>query len=178
MLDALAKKPRIKLLACDVDGVLTDGGMYFGVEGQVMKRFNVKDGLGMTLLRESGVSIAFISADNSPICRARGEKLQVHDICFGVADKAETLRELMARDGLTPDEVVYVGDDLPDLCLVPVAGLFAAPADAVDEVKQAAGYVTEAPGGQGAMREICDAIRAHNAAVGAPASSRQESADA
>ncbi|MCE5236924.1 HAD-IIIA family hydrolase [bacterium] len=166
MLAALRHKPRIKLLACDVDGVLTDGGMYFGVEGQVMKRFNVKDGLGMTLLRESGVNIAFISADSSPICRVRGEKLQVHDICFGVADKAEALRELMARDGLIPDEVVYVGDDLPDLCLVPVAGLFVAPADAADEVKQAAGYVTEAPGGQGAMREICDAIRAHNARLG------------
>lgn len=168
MRSALADKPRIKLLACDVDGVLTDGGMYFGVEGQVMKRFNVKDGLGMTLLRESGVKIAFISADSSEICRVRGEKLRVHDICFGVADKAEKLRELMARDGLAAEEVIYVGDDLPDLVLVPVAGLFVAPADAVEEVRAAAGYITRQPGGNGAIREVCDAIRAHNAALEAP----------
>jgi len=165
MIDALAGKPRIKLLACDVDGVLTDGGMFFGPEGQVMKRFDVKDGLGMVLLRDSGVKLAFISVDNSPICRARGERLKVHDICFGVADKAQSLTEIMTRDGLMAEEVVYAGDDLPDLCLVPLVGLFVAPADAVDEVKQAAGHVTQAPGGQGAMREVCDAIRAHNAAL-------------
>ncbi|MBU0606492.1 MAG: HAD-IIIA family hydrolase [Armatimonadetes bacterium] len=173
MLNALEGKPRIKLLACDVDGVLTDGGMYFGVEGQVMKRFNVKDGMGMALLRDSGVKLAFISADPSEICRVRGEKLHVHDICFGVTDKAEALQELMARDGLTADEVVYVGDDLPDLCLAPLVGLFVAPADAVDEIKAVAGYVTRQPGGHGAIREVCDAIRKHNEAVGAPASSRQ-----
>lgn len=93
MRDVLANKPRIKLLACDVDGVLTDGGMYFGVEGQIMKRFNVKDGLGMTLLRDSGVRMAFVSADQSVICRVRGEKLGVHDICFGVSDKAAALQD-------------------------------------------------------------------------------------
>jgi 3-deoxy-D-manno-octulosonate 8-phosphate phosphatase (KDO 8-P phosphatase) len=174
MRTVLEDKPRIKLLACDVDGVLTDGGMYFGVEGQMMKRFNVKDGLGMTLLRESGVKIAFISADNSPICRVRGEKLKVHDICFNVPDKAEALRDLMARDGLTADEVVYVGDDIPDLCVAPLVGLFVAPADAVAEIMAVAGYVTAAGGGNGAIREVCDAIRAHNAALGAPASSRQD----
>jgi len=166
MLSVLADKPRIKLLACDVDGVLTDGGMYFGVAGQLMKRFNVKDGYGMTLLRESGVQIAFISADSSEICRARGEKLRVHDICFGVADKAEALRELMARDGLVAADVVYVGDDLPDLCVAPVVGLFVAPADAVAEIKAVAGHVTRQGGGQGAIREVCDAIREHNERVG------------
>lgn len=165
MLDVLANKPRIKLLACDVDGVLTDGGMYFGVEGQIMKRFNVKDGLGMTLLRDSGVRMAFVSADQSVICRVRGEKLGVHDICFGVSDKAAALQDLMDRDGLSRDEVVYVGDDLPDLCLVPVVGLFVAPADAVPEVREAAGHVTQAGGGHGAIREVCDAIRTHNEAL-------------
>jgi 3-deoxy-D-manno-octulosonate 8-phosphate phosphatase (KDO 8-P phosphatase) len=169
MAEAFASKPRVRLLACDVDGVLTDGGMYYGVEGQVMKRFDVKDGLGMVLLRESGVKLAFISADASPICQTRGEKLQVHDICFGVADKAVALRELMARDGLTADEVVYIGDDLPDLCIVPLVGTFVAPADAADEVRAAATCVTSHRGGRGAMREVCDLIRAHNDAQrGAP----------
>lgn len=165
MKEALAGKPRIRLLACDVDGVLTDGGMYFGVDGQVMKRFNVKDGQGMTLLRKTGVRIAFITADSSEICRARGEKLQVHDICIGVPDKACALLEIMERNGIEKDEVVYMGDDLPDLCLAPVAGVFVAPADAVEEVKTAATHITAAPGGHGAMREVCDAIRAHNAAL-------------
>jgi 3-deoxy-D-manno-octulosonate 8-phosphate phosphatase (KDO 8-P phosphatase) len=165
MKDALQSKPRIKLLACDVDGVLTDGGMYFGVEGQLMKRFDVKDGLGMTLLRQSGVRLAFISADPSEICRVRGEKLKVHDICFGVSDKAEAMAELMDREGFTADEVVYVGDDLPDLCVAPLVGLFVAPADAVPEAQAVAGYITKQGGGQGAMREICDAIRAHNAVL-------------
>jgi 3-deoxy-D-manno-octulosonate 8-phosphate phosphatase (KDO 8-P phosphatase) len=165
MRDVLAGKPRIKLLATDVDGVLTDGGMYFGVDGQMMKRFCVKDGQGMALLRDAGVRLAFITADTSEICRARGEKLRVHDVCIGVRDKAQALGEIMAREGLTKDEVVYMGDDLPDLCLLPLVGAFAAPADAAGEVVAAAHYVTKNRGGYGAMREVCDAIRAHNQAL-------------
>lgn len=165
MMDKLSGKPRIKLLACDVDGVLTDGAMYFGVDGQVMKRFDVKDGQGMVLLRDAGVRIAFITRDSSDICRVRGEKLGVHDVCVGVTDKACALLEIMQVNNFEKDEVVYMGDDLPDLCLAPIAGLFIAPADAVKEVLQAAHYVTAAPGGRGAMREVCDAIRAHNASL-------------
>lgn len=162
LLEALEGKPRIRLLACDVDGVLTDGGMYFNAEGQAFKCFNVKDGLGITLLRESGVKIAFISADNSEISRQRGEKLCVHYICLGATNKAQALREIMAQEGLSSEEIVYVGDDLPDLCVVPLVGLFVAPADAVEEIKAQSSYVTSASGGHGAIRIVCDAIRAHN----------------
>lgn len=165
MRDVLAGKPAIRLLACDVDGVLTDGGLYFGIDGQVMKLFNVKDGQGMALLRDTGVRIAFITADSSEICRARGEKLRVHDVCIGVSDKSRALAEIMRRDGLAADEVVYMGDDLPDLCVAPLVGTFVAPADAVAEIREAAAYVTTTLGGHGAMREVCDAIRAHNAAL-------------
>lgn len=165
MRDMLSNKPRIKLLATDVDGVLTDGGMYYAADGQVMKRFNAKDGQGLALLRDSGVRIAFITADSSEICRSRAEKLRVHEVCIGVADKACSLREIMQREGISKDEAVYVGDDLPDLCMQPLVGLFAAPADAAAEVLAAADFVTRAPGGHGAMREICDAIRAHNEAI-------------
>ena len=167
MRDVLTGKPRIRLLATDVDGVLTDGGMYFGVDGQMMKRFCVKDGQGMALLRDAGVRLAFITADTSEICRARGEKLRVHDVCIGVPDKSEALTAIMEREGIARDEVVYMGDDLPDLCLAPIAGVFAAPADAAEEVLAVAGYVTKNRGGYGAMREVCDAIRAHNAALDA-----------
>lgn len=165
MRDVLSGKPRIRLLACDVDGVLTDGGMYFGVDGQMMKRFCVKDGQGLALLRDAGVRLAFITADTSEICRARGEKLRVHDVCIGVRNKAEALTEIMERDGLAKDEVVYMGDDLPDLCLLPLVGAFAAPLDAAEEVLAIAAYVTRNRGGYGAMREVCDAIRAHNGAL-------------
>ena len=162
MRDALTGKPPIKLLASDVDGVLTDGGMYFGVDGQVMKRFNVKDGQGMAMLRDMGVRLAYITRDSSPICRSRGEKLGVHDICIGVPDKTRSLQEIMDREGIAKDEVVYMGDDLPDLCLAPLVGIFAAPADAAEEVLAVADFVTKSAGGHGAMREVCDAIRAHN----------------
>lgn len=161
--EVLADKPRIRLLACDVDGVLTDGAMYYGVDGQVLKRFNVKDGQGMALLRNAGVRLAFITADSSEICRARGEKLRVHDICIAVSDKSGALAEIQAREAIGPEATVYVGDDLPDLCVLPLVGVFVAPADAVGEVREAATFVTEAGGGNGAMREVCDAIRAHNA---------------
>jgi len=161
--DALAGKPRIELLACDVDGVLTDGGMYFGVGGQALKRFNVKDGLGLALVRDSGVRVAFITTDSSEIGRIRGEKLGVTEVCLGVPDKLACLRDMMDRHNLVPEAVIYVGDDLPDLGLAAVVGTFIAPADAVPEVRAAAAFVTSASGGQGAVREVCDLILRHNA---------------
>jgi YrbI family 3-deoxy-D-manno-octulosonate 8-phosphate phosphatase len=163
--EALAGKPRIALLATDIDGVLTDGGMYFGVEGQVMKRFDVKDGYGLVRVRDAGVRIAFISTDSSEIGVVRGEKLRVAEVCVGVPDKRECLQELLARWGLRPEQVVFVGDDLLDLVVRDLVGTFVAPADAVPEVRAQADYVTRAPGGHGAMREVCDAIVAHNSTM-------------
>lgn len=165
MKDALAGKPRIELLATDIDGVLTDGGMYWSAEGQMLKRFDVKDGYGMARLRDSGVRIVFISTDTSEIGPARGERLRVTRVCTAVPDKRECLDAMMAEWGLGPAQVVFVGDDVLDLVVRDIVGTFAAPADAVDEVLAQADYVARKPGGRGAMREICDAIRAHNAAA-------------
>jgi 3-deoxy-D-manno-octulosonate 8-phosphate phosphatase (KDO 8-P phosphatase) len=164
--DILAGKPRIELLATDIDGVLTDGAMYFGLEGQALKAFNVKDGQGIAYLRNSGVKIVFITADSSEIGRVRGEKLRVTEVCLHVPDKALALQEIMDKHGIAREAVVYVGDDLPDLCLAGLAGTFCAPSDAVDEILAAADHVTQRGGGQGAMREICDAILRHNERVG------------
>jgi 3-deoxy-D-manno-octulosonate 8-phosphate phosphatase (KDO 8-P phosphatase) len=163
--EALAGKPRIELLATDIDGVLTDGGMYFGVEGQVMKRFDVKDGYGLARVRDAGVKIAFISTDSSEIGVVRGEKLRVTEVCVGVPDKRGCLQELLARWGLRADQAVFVGDDLLDLVVRDLVGTFVAPADAVPEVRAQADYVTRASGGHGAMREVCDAIVAHNSTM-------------
>lgn len=167
--DVLAGKPRIELLACDIDGVLTDGIMYFGVDGQALKAFNVKDGQGIALVRDSGVKTAFITADSSEIGRARGEKLRVTEICIHVTDKAAALTEIMDKYAISGEAVVYMGDDLPDLCVAPLAGTFCAPSDAAVEVLAIADHVTQQPGGRGAMREVCDAILRHNARVAAEA---------
>lgn len=165
MRDVLAGRPRIELLATDVDGVLTDGGMYWSADGQMLKRFDVKDGYGLARLRDSGVRIVFITTDTSEIGQARGERLRVTEVCVGVRDKRECLQGMMERWDLRPEQVVFVGDDLPDLAVRDLVGTFLAPADAVDEVRAQADGVTTAPGGRGAMREICDAILKHNAAL-------------
>ncbi len=173
MRDALAGKPRIELLATDVDGVLTDGGMYWSVEGQMLKRFDVKDGYGLARLRDAGVRVVFITADASEIGQARGERLRVTEVCVGVRDKRECLQAMMERWGLRPAQVVYVGDDLPDLVARDLVGTFLAPADAVAEVRAQADGVTTALGGRGAMREICDAILVHNASPATQAAGAQ-----
>lgn len=167
MRDVLAGKPRIELLATDVDGVLTDGGMYWSADGQMLKRFDVKDGYGMARLRDSGVRIVFITTDTSEIGQARGERLRVTEVCVGVKDKRECLRGLMERWGLQPEQVVFAGDDLLDMVVRDLVGTFLAPADAVPQVRTQADGVTAAPGGRGAMREICDAILEHNASMAA-----------
>lgn len=165
MRNVLAGKPRIELLATDVDGVLTDGGTYWSADGQMLKRFDVKDGYGLARLRDSGVRIVFITTDTSEIGQARGERLRVTEVCVGVKDKRECLQGMMERWNLRPEQVVFVGDDLLDLAVRGLAGTFLAPADAVDEVRVQADAVTTAPGGRGAIREICDAILEHNTVV-------------
>jgi 3-deoxy-D-manno-octulosonate 8-phosphate phosphatase (KDO 8-P phosphatase) len=165
MTDYLAGKPRIELLATDIDGVLTDGGMYYGPTGQALKRFDVKDGLGLARLRDSGVVVVFISADSSVIGQVRGKKLRVREVHVGVADKAACLRDVLDRYQVAAAAAVYVGDDLPDLVVADLVGTLVAPADAVEAVKAVAQGVTAAPGGRGAMREICDEIIRHNEAL-------------
>jgi len=150
----------IKIVFVDVDGTLTDGGMYFTAEGLAMKRFCVKDGLGLVRLQEAGVEVVIVSADDSPITVARARKLGVGQVILGCRDKAAEVREMLAERGLSPREACYIGDDLTDLPAFAEVGHAAAPADAVPEVLAAAEYVSRARGGQGAVREICDLLRA------------------
>ena len=161
----LRNEGRVKMLATDCDGCLTDGGMYFGPNGQAMKRFDVKDGYGLKMLQRSGVLVAWITADDSAITCARFEALQGDILCGGVADKLEALKGAVAEAGCTPEEVVYIGDDLNDLTVGQAAGTFVAPADAAAEVLAAADAIATRPGGHGAVREVCEAIIAHNKRV-------------
>ncbi|MBS0380215.1 MAG: HAD-IIIA family hydrolase [Proteobacteria bacterium] len=149
----------IRLLVLDVDGVLTDGRLYFGPRGEALKVFHVRDGLGMVELQRAGVRIAVISGRRSPMVAARCRELGVREVHQGVGDKLKVLKALLKRTGIAAAECACVGDDLPDLPLMRHVGRAFAVADAAPEVRAAAHTVTRLPGGAGAVREVCDRLR-------------------
>ena len=149
---------RIRALVLDVDGVLTDGGMYYGPGGEGLKRFNVKDGMGLGLVIEAGIAVALISGENSEILRRRAEKLKIADVFVGVEDKLKTMEGFLAARKIALAEAAYVGDDLNDLPPMTMVGLPIAVADAVPQVRKAAKWITTRRGGDGAVREVCDAL--------------------
>lgn len=151
---------RIRLLAMDVDGTMTDGKIYIGQNGELMKAFNVKDGQGIALLRESGVITAIITARQSDIVKRRAEELHIDEVCQGIRDKASVLRTLCEKYGISPDEIAYIGDDIGDLPALAFAGVSMCPADAVAAVKREADIVLPSKGGEGAIRDAAERILA------------------
>ncbi len=156
----------IALLILDVDGVLTDGRLWFGDQGEVMKVFHVRDGYGIKQLQKAGIRVAIISGRTSAALRARMAELGVSEVAEGVADKAAALADLLSRLKIAPAQVACLCDDTPDLPLMLGVGLPAAVADAQGEVIAAASFVTRAKGGRGAVRELCDWLL--QARVGTP----------
>jgi 3-deoxy-D-manno-octulosonate 8-phosphate phosphatase (KDO 8-P phosphatase) len=152
-----ARLRRIRLVILDVDGVLTDGGLYYGPDGE-WKRFHVHDGLALSRAVAAGLAVAIVSSRRSPAVALRCAELALGEVHQGVADKLVVYEALRARHECGNDEIACMGDDLADLPLLRRAGLAAAPADAVAEVRQAAHWVSRAPGGQGAVRELLEAI--------------------
>jgi 3-deoxy-D-manno-octulosonate 8-phosphate phosphatase (KDO 8-P phosphatase) len=148
----------IRLLVLDVDGVLTDGRLYFSQRGEEMKCFHVRDGAGIVQLLRAGLQIAVISGRQSRAVERRMAELGVTWIRQGVTDKYAALRELLDILALGPQAVASIGDDVADLPIFEVARLAVAVADAHPSVKSQAHFITQAPGGQGAVREICDLI--------------------
>jgi YrbI family 3-deoxy-D-manno-octulosonate 8-phosphate phosphatase len=148
----------VRLLCVDVDGVLTDAGMYYGPDGEVLKKFNTRDGMGLARVRAAGVAVAIISGEDSAIVHARAAKLNIDDVFSGVANKLDVVRDLCARRKIPPEEVAYVGDDLNDLAAMESVGLACAVLDAAEPVKSIAHYVTQRRGGDGAVREVCELI--------------------
>lgn len=148
----------IKLIAMDVDGVLTDGRIHLSAQGDEMKSFHVTDGLGINLARKAGIAVAFITGRSSPAVTKRARELSVDEVHQDVTDKARTLGELMRRLGLEKRECAYIGDDVNDLPAFAVAGLKIAVANAHPYVRKAADFVTETTGGNGAVREVIDHI--------------------
>jgi 3-deoxy-D-manno-octulosonate 8-phosphate phosphatase (KDO 8-P phosphatase) len=149
---------RVRLLVTDVDGVLTDGTLYYGERGEVMKAFHVRDGLAVKLLARAGVEVAVISGRSSEPLARRMAELGVKMLLTGRDDKARALAEVLALAGVPGEDAAYVGDDVIDLPALRRAGLAISVADAHPLVRAEADWVTEAAGGRGALREIADAI--------------------
>jgi len=156
----LRKLGRLRALVLDVDGVLTDGGLYYGPAGEALKRFHVRDGMGLRLVREAGLAVALITGEETEIVRRRAEKLEIRDVFTGVEDKRKAFESFLASRGIDPRDAAFVGDDLLDLPALGAAGVPITVPDAAPEALRAARLVTERRGGEGAVREICDAILA------------------
>jgi 3-deoxy-D-manno-octulosonate 8-phosphate phosphatase (KDO 8-P phosphatase) len=148
----------VRLVAMDVDGVLTDGGIWYTDDGRELKRFDVRDGQGLVLLRDAGVITAIVTRRRSDIVERRARELGIAEVHQDAADKAAVVQELLKRQGVQAAEACYVGDDVGDLPAMALVGLPVAVADAVPAVRRAAAYVTRARAGLGAIRELCDLI--------------------
>lgn len=149
----------VKLLVLDVDGVLTDGSLYYNKKGEALKRFNVRDGLGIKRIMEEGIKTAVISGRYSKISRNRLKELGVDIILEGVYTKTEALRKVQKRYGdIDFDEIAYIGDDVNDIEIMKMVAFPVAVSDAVDAVKNVARFITKSGGGEGAVREVCDLI--------------------
>jgi 3-deoxy-D-manno-octulosonate 8-phosphate phosphatase (KDO 8-P phosphatase) len=152
-----ASVAKIKLLLTDVDGVLTDNGVYYSETGEVMKRFSIRDGMGVERLRKlAGIDIGIITGELSPSVARRAEKLQIAELHLGVKDKLGRVSEIMQRLQLQWAEIAFIGDDVNDLEVMGKAGVTACPADAMPQVSAIANYHCKVKGGYGAFRDFAE----------------------
>ena len=151
----------IRLLVMDVDGVMTDGKIIYTSDGQEIKSFNIKDGLGIKRAQASGIETAIITGRTSPMVERRALELGIAHLVQGREDKLAALSDLLDQTNLLLDQVAYIGDDLPDLTAIESVKLGACPADAADEVKSRANWVSTRAGGDGCVRELCDLLVSH-----------------
>jgi 3-deoxy-D-manno-octulosonate 8-phosphate phosphatase (KDO 8-P phosphatase) len=158
MTDAIARARAVRLALFDVDGVLTDGRLYYGPGGEAMKVFNILDGHGLKMLAGSGVATGLLSGRRSEAAAARARELGMQHVILGADDKLARFEELRAQLGLEAAQCAFVGDDLPDAPVLARCGLAVAVANAVPEVKAMAHLVTQAGGGGGAVREFCEFV--------------------
>lgn len=150
--------PDIKMFLTDCDGCLTDGGMYYSEKGDELKKFNTRDGMGFSLLQKKGIVTGIITGEDVDLNRRRTEKLKLDILKAGCKDKLSTVKEICFERGITLENVCYIGDDINDLELIREVGYGCCPADAVDEVRDAADYVASTKGGDGVIREIVNMI--------------------
>lgn len=148
----------IKLVAFDVDGVMTDGSLTFIEDGREIKTYNAKDGLGVVMLSRAGLITSIITARDNGTVEHRAKILDIKELYMGQKNKLKALDELIEKYKLNLSEIAYMGDDLPDICVLEKVGLKCCPSDAVFEVKNVSNFISEYGGGKGAVRELCDFI--------------------
>jgi 3-deoxy-D-manno-octulosonate 8-phosphate phosphatase (KDO 8-P phosphatase) len=156
--DAVQRAAGLRLMTFDVDGVLTDGGLFYGSEGEALKRFSVLDGHGLKMLQRAGIRVALLSGRKSAIVARRAEELRVDAVLQGIEDKQAAFRSLLAEQGVPASEAGFMGDDLPDLPPMRLAGFAASVPGSPAYVRREAHWVATLGGGHGAVRECCDFI--------------------
>lgn len=153
------KARRVQLVLTDCDGVLTDGGVYFGATGEMLKRFNIRDGMGVERLRRlAGIETGIVTGETSPSVVERARKLKIDILKLGISKKSETIAEILREARLAPSQVAYIGDDVNDLEVLAEVGLSASPADGMAEVLRMVDFVCTKNGGHGAFREFSELI--------------------
>lgn len=154
--DTEKKCPKIKMLLTDCDGCLTDGGMYYSEKGDELKKFSTRDGMAFGMMREKGIITGIVTGENVDLNRRRAEKLRLDELHAGIHDKLSVVKEIAEKYGVSLDEIAYVGDDVNDLETLKAVGLSCCPKDAVEAVRNAVDYVSEAEGGRGVIRDVAD----------------------
>jgi 3-deoxy-D-manno-octulosonate 8-phosphate phosphatase (KDO 8-P phosphatase) len=149
---------QIRLVATDVDGVLTDGGMYYSESGDEWKKFNTRDGMGIKLLQKAGLITAIVTQERTRLVARRAEKLAIPELHQGVMDKLSVIREMAVRHGISLQQIAYIGDDVNDVEALKAVGVSAAPADGLPQVLDMVNYVCQKNGGEGAVRELAELI--------------------
>ncbi|MCC6845841.1 MAG: HAD hydrolase family protein [Bacteroidetes bacterium] len=152
------KLRHIEAVVMDVDGTMTDGAMYFGANGEVMKRFSVRDGMGITLLQRAGIRTAIVTSENSPIVISRAAKLKIERVVLGSRNKKRAIIELSEQLGTILGNIAYIGDDVNDADPMRLCGVSACPSDAVATIRDIADFICTSEGGKGAVREFAEAI--------------------
>lgn len=154
----LERARRVRLVLTDVDGVLTDGGVYYSARGEEMKRYNIRDGMGVVRLKEHGIEVGIVTRESTSIVAKRAEKLHITLLYEGVTDKMKTLREITKKMGLDTNAIAFIGDDVNDQEVLREVGLSASPDDALPAVLSTVHYVCSLSGGSGAFREFAELI--------------------
>ena len=156
--DILDRAKRIKILVVDIDGVMTDGRVVYGIYGDELKFFDVQDGFGITLLDRAGIKTVIITAKKSRIVKMRAKDLKVAKVYQGFIDKLIPFEDILKIFKITPESICFIGDDLIDIPVLKRVGFAVAVPNAVEQVKQCVHLITQNSGGRGAVREICDLI--------------------
>ena len=154
----LNRAKKIKLVITDVDGVLTDGGMYYTASGDVMKRFHVRDGMGVTLLRENNIPTIIITKEQTPMVKQWAKRMKIKRLFDGVKQKEKILQRICTQFKVKQDEIAYIGDDINDVELLKMVGFSAVPKDAISIAKNNSNYICKKKGGEGALREVAEII--------------------